>query len=241
MADRIFVGVAWPYANGPLHVGHLAGAYLPADIFARYQRLCGNQVLMVSGSDCHGTPITLQAEREGVAPGDLVRRYHESFLATFSKLGISFDLFTQTYSENHYAVTSQFFLRLSEKGFVNKKSVSGSYSETLGRFLPDRYVEGQCAHCGFERARGDQCENCGRVHDPENLIGPKSKLDGAPVTFRDTEHFLLNLPKLEPDIQRWLTDIDRSHWRQNTLAFTRNWLSNGLKERAITRDNPGRR
>ena len=236
MSDRIFVGVAWPYANGPLHVGHLAGAYLPADIFARYHRLCGNQVLMVSGSDCHGTPITLQAEREGVAPGDLVRRHHESFLATFSKLGISFDLFTQTYSENHYAVTSEFFLRLSEKGFVNKKSVTGSYSETLGRFLPDRYVEGRCTNCGFERARGDQCDNCGRVHDPENLIGPKSKLDGAPVTFRDTEHYLLDLPRLEPDIQRWLTDIDRSHWRQNALTFTQNWLSNGLKERAITRD-----
>ncbi len=236
MADRIFVGVAWPYANGPLHVGHLAGAYLPADIFARFHRLCGNEVLMVSGSDCHGTPITLRAEREGVAPGDLVRRYHESFLTTFSKLGVSFDLFTQTYSENHYQVTSEFFLRLSEKGFVTKRSVTGSYSETLGRFLPDRYVEGRCANCGFERARGDQCDNCGRVHDPENLIGPMSTLDGAPVTFRDTEHFLLDLPGIEPDISGWLNGIDRSHWRKNTLAFTRNWLSSGLEERAITRD-----
>ena len=236
MADRIFIGVAWPYANGPLHVGHLAGAYLPADIFARYHRLAGNDVLMVSGSDCHGTPITLQAERDGVEPASVIRRYHESFLTTFSKLGISFDLFTQTYTENHYEVTSKFFSRLLEKYYLTKKTVTGAYSPTLARFLPDRYVEGRCPNCGSDRARGDQCDRCGRVHEAEELIEPRSTLDDAPVTFRDTEHFLLDLARLEPDIRDWLTGVDRSHWRPNTLKFTENWLRAGLKDRAITRD-----
>jgi methionyl-tRNA synthetase len=236
MAERILVCVAWPYANGPLHVGHLAGAYIPSDIFARYQRLRGKQVLMVSGSDCHGTPITLTAETEGVRPQEVIRRSHESFLNTFQRLGISFDLFTQTYTDNHYAATTDFFLKLLEQGFLRRERQTGSYSETLGRFLPDRFVEGRCPHCGFERARGDQCDNCGRLLDPAALLAPHSTLDRKPISFQETEHFVLDLAKLEPPLMAWLRGEARDHWRQNTLAFTENWIREGLHARAITRD-----
>jgi methionyl-tRNA synthetase len=236
MSDHILVAVAWPYANGPFHVGHVAGAYLPADIFARFQRLRGRQVLMVSGSDCHGTPITLAAEKEQITPQDVVGRYHPTFLKTFQTLGITFDLFTQTYTENHYAVTTDIFLRLQEQGYIYKETMVGSYSETLGRFLPDRFVGGTCPNCGFGRARGDQCDNCGKLLDPQQLIEPRSTLDGAPVTFRDTEHFFLDLAKLEPKLREWLDGSDRSYWRPNTVQFTQNWLREGLHGRAITRD-----
>lgn len=236
MAENIHVSVAWPYANGPFHVGHIAGAYLPADIFARFQRLRGNNVLMVSGSDCHGTPITLKAEQEGVPTQQVIRRYHESFLQTFVALGISFDLFTQTYTENHYAVTTDLFLRLQEHGYIYKQTMIGSYSETLGRFLPDREVEGTCPHCGYANARGDQCDNCGKLLDPQELINPRARMDGSAITFRDTEHFFLDLAKLEPAIRTWLDGADRGYWRTNTVQFTQNWLREGLRGRAITRD-----
>jgi methionyl-tRNA synthetase len=236
MADKILVAVAWPYANGPLHVGHVAGAYLPADIFARYQRLCGNDVLMVSGSDCHGTPITLQATREKVSPQEIIRRYHASFVETFRSLGISFNLFTQTYTANHYRLTTEFFLTLQRKGYVRKETGLASYSESLQRFLPDRFVEGGCPNCGYTKARGDQCDNCGKLHDPSQLIEPHATLDAAPVTFRQTEHFVLELDKLEPRLREWLDSRDRSYWRTNTLQFTSNWLREGLHGRAITRD-----
>ncbi len=236
MPEHILVAVAWPYANGPFHVGHLAGAYLPPDIFARYQRLKGNHVLMVSGSDCHGTPITLAAEKEGITPQQVIGRHHPTFLKTFERLGITFDLFTQTYTDNHYRVTTDIFLRLLERGYLYKETMTGSYSETLGRFLPDRYVEGICPNCGFARARGDQCDNCGQLRDPWELGDPRSTLDGAPITFRDTEHFFLDLAKLEPELRAWLDGVDRSYWRQNTALFTQNWLREGLRGRAITRD-----
>lgn len=236
MVDKILVAVAWPYANGRLHVGHVAGAYLPADIFARYQRLRGNDVLMVSGSDCHGTPITLQATREGVAPQDVVRKYHASFIETFKSLGISFDLFTQTYTANHYALTKEFFLKLLSNGYLHKETAPASYSESLGRFLPDRFVEGLCRNCGYAKARGDQCDNCGQLHDPSELSNPHSTLNGEPVTFRQTEHFVLELDRLEPKLRDWLNSRDRSYWRTNTFQFTMNWLRAGLHGRAITRD-----
>ncbi|GAB4113012.1 MAG: methionine--tRNA ligase [Roseiflexaceae bacterium] len=236
MADPILVAVAWPYVNGPFHVGHIAGAYLPADIFARFQRLRGRSVLMVSGSDCHGTPITLAAEREQITPQDVIRRFHPTFLNTFQSLGITFDLFTQTYTENHYAVTTDIFRTLLEKGYIYRETMVGSYSESLGRFLPDRFVEGTCPNCNFGRARGDQCDNCGKLLDPQQLINPRSTLDGAPVLFRDTEHFFLDLARLEPLLREWLDSSDRAYWRPNTVQFTQNWLREGLRGRAITRD-----
>ncbi len=236
MAENILVSVAWPYANGPFHVGHIAGAYLPADIFARFQRLRGNNVLMVSGSDCHGTPITLKAEQEGVPPQEVIHRYHTTFLKTFETLGITFDLFTQTYTDNHYAVTTEIFLRLLERGYLYQETMVGSYSEALSRFLPDREVEGTCPNCGFPRARGDQCENCGKLLDPQELINPRARLDNSPISFRETEHYFLDLAKLEPDLRAWLDSVDRDYWRPNTVQFTQNWLREGLRGRAITRD-----
>jgi methionyl-tRNA synthetase len=234
--EPILVAVAWPYANGPFHVGHVSGVYLPADIFARFQRARGADVLMVSGSDCHGAPITLRAEREGVTPLEIIERYHAAFLRTFETLGIAFDLFTKTYTENHYAVTQDVFTRLLERDYLYRDTMTGSYSPSQGRFLPDRYVEGTCPVCGFPRARGDQCDNCGTLLDPEQLIEPRSVLDGEPVVFRQTEHVFLDLAKLEPALRGWLDGADRSHWRANTVAFTRNWLAQGLRGRAITRD-----
>lgn len=236
MSDHILVSVAWPYVNGPFHVGHVAGAYLPADVFARFQRLQGRQVLMVSGSDCHGTPITLTSEKEGIPPQEVIRRYHPTFLKTFTTLGISFDLFTQTYTDNHYRVTTDIFLRLLERGFLYKQQMIGSYSESLGRFLPDRFVEGTCPNCGFARARGDQCDSCGQLRDPQELINPRSTLDGAPISFRDTEHYFIDLAKLEQPLREWLDSVDREYWRSNTVQFTQGWLREGLRGRAITRD-----
>ncbi len=235
-AEPILVSVAWPYANGPFHAGHIAGAYLPADTFARFQRARGKAVLMVSGSDCHGTPITIKAEQEGITPLDVVERYHPSFLKTFEALGIEFDLFTKTYTENHYAVTQDIFLRLLEKGFLYKEKMTGSYSEKQGRFLPDRYVEGTCPVCGNTKARGDQCDNCGTLLDPVQLGNPHSRDDGSPITFHETEHYFLDLAKLQPDLEKWINSRDRSYWRDNTVAYTKNWLQQGLHGRAITRD-----
>ena len=234
--DRILVCVAWPYANGPFHVGHVSGVYLPADIFARFSRARGADVIMVSGSDCHGAPITIRAEREGVTPLAIIDRYHASFLHTFDRLGIAFDLFTRTHTENHYAVTQDVFLRLMAEGYLYRDRMIGSYSETQGRFLPDRYVEGICPNCGFARARGDQCDNCGTLLDPEQLGSPYSVIDHGPITFRETEHVFLDLGKLEPALRAWLDGADRDYWRNNTVAFTRNWLREGLHGRAITRD-----
>lgn len=233
---NVLVAVAWPYANGPFHVGHVSGVYLPADIFARFERARGSNVLMVSGSDCHGTPVTLEAEREGVTPLEVVDRAHASFVRTFERLGIAFDLFTKTYTENHYAVTRDVFLTLLEKGYLYRETMTGSYSVAGRRFLPDRYVEGTCPRCGFARARGDQCDNCGALLDPEQLIDPRSAIDQSEISFRETEHVFLDLAKLEPALRAWLDGADRSYWRSNTMAFTRNWLREGLHGRAITRD-----
>jgi methionyl-tRNA synthetase len=232
----ILVCVAWPYANGPFHVGHVAGVYLPADIFARYQRARGREALMVSGSDCHGAPITIRADKENRTPLEVINEFHASFLKTFERLGIEFDLFTKTYTENHYAVTQDMFLHLLEKGFIYRQKMDGTYSESLNRFLPDRYVEGECPNCHFARARGDQCDNCGKLLDPKDLINPYSVLDKKPVTIKETEHFFLDLAKLEPGLLSWLDGVDRSYWRNNTVSFTRNWLKEGLRGRAITRD-----
>jgi methionyl-tRNA synthetase len=232
----ILVCVAWPYANGPFHVGHIAGVYLPADIFARFQRAQGSQVLMVSGSDCHGAPITIRAEHEGRTPLEVIEEYHASFLQSFNFLGITFDLFTKTFTENHYAVTRDMFLRLLDKGDIYRDKMIGSYSESLKRFLPDRYVEGECYNCHYGQARGDQCDKCGILIDTEKLIKPYSVIDKQPIIFKETEHFFLNLAKLEPALLNWLDDTDHSYWRSNTINFTRNWLKEGLHGRAITRD-----
>ncbi|MCI0424667.1 MAG: methionine--tRNA ligase [Actinobacteria bacterium] len=233
MNRHILVAVAWPYASGPLHLGHLGGAYLPADIFARYHRLAGDQVLMVSGSDANGTPITVKAEQLGVAPKEVVEKYHPEIIGYWESLGITFDLFTTTMTQNHHQVTQDFFLRLLEKGFLEKGKSEQFYDPEAERFLPDRYVEGTCPHCGYTAARGDQCDNCGRTLDPTDLIQPRSRLTGATPERRETEHYFLKLPLFADRLRAWIEPQTR--WRRHV----RNWALGMLEDipaRAITRD-----
>ncbi|MDD5038121.1 MAG: methionine--tRNA ligase [Dehalococcoidales bacterium] len=234
MSERIFIGVAWPYADGPLHLGHVAGAYLPADIFARYHRVRGDEVLMVSGSDQHGTPITLKAEQEGKKPGEVVAKYHQIFLNVWQQLGISFDLFTSTGSANHAQVASDVFLTLLDRGYIYKSTVSQPYCPNCRRFLPDRYLEGTCPFCHSPGARGDQCDACGKPINAPELIDPRCRKCGTPPQFKDSEHFFLKLTAFEDRLLDWVNR--QTHWRPNVLSFTRHYLEGGLKDRAITRD-----
>ena len=233
MTRRILVAVAWPYASGPLHLGHLGGAYLPPDIFARYHRLVGHDVLMVSGSDANGTPITVKAEELGIAPREVVDMYHPEILGYWDRLGISFDLFTTTMTENHHRVTQDFFLRLLGNGYLVKDTSEQFYDPQAERFLPDRYVEGTCPHCGYTEARGDQCDNCGRTLDPTDLIDPRSRLSGATPVRRETEHYFLDLPAFKEPLTEWLEA--KTTWRRHV----RNWalgMVADMPQRAITRD-----
>jgi methionyl-tRNA synthetase len=234
MGEKIGVFVAWPYASGDRHMGHVAGAYLPPDIFARYHRLRGNDVIMVSGSDSHGTPITVAAEQEGVSPEELFLRYHRRFLEGFAELGLSFDLFTHTNTRNHHHVSQDMFLKLLDNGYIHKDVMRQLYCEQEQRYLPDRYVEGTCPFCGFENARGDQCDNCGRPLDATELIEPRCKFDGSTPVVRETEHFFLDLPAFSDRLMEWLEDKD--YWRPNVLNFTMSMLRDGLRARPITRD-----
>ncbi|HVB22210.1 MAG TPA: methionine--tRNA ligase [Ktedonobacteraceae bacterium] len=238
MNEHILVCVAWPYAKSSTHVGQIVGAYLPADTFARYHRLAGNKVLMVSGSDEHGTPILVDADREGISPREFVARFHRQICEVWERLGISWDLYTETGTENHYRITQDFFLTLYNNGYIFKDTMQSPYCPTDRRFLPDRYVEGTCPHCGYTSARGDQCDNCGRVLDPVDLISPRCRLCGSKestLEIRDTDHFFLDLPKLQEPLLEWLSQ-EKDHWRQNVLSFVLNWLKEGLHPRAITRD-----
>ena len=234
MSEKIFIGVAWPYADGPLHLGHVAGAYLPADIFVRYHRIKGNEVLMVSGSDQHGTPITIKAEQEGKAPSEIATQYHQQFLDSWQKLGISFDLFTTTGTANHAEVAHDIFLTLLDRGYIYKATVSQPYCPHCQRFLADRYVEGTCPYCDSAGARGDQCEQCGKPMNPVELIDPRCRLCAATPQFRDSEHFFLKLTAFEDRLLAWVKQ--QTHWRPNVLNFTTRYLEQGLKDRAITRD-----
>ena len=234
MTQRIFIGVAWPYANGPLHLGHLAGCYLGADIFARYHRMRGHEVLMVSGSDTHGTPITIRADQEGITPAEVVARYHADFLDTWQRLGISFDLFTHTNTENHERVVHDIFHTLLDQGYIYTDDMLLAYCAGCQRFLPDRYVEGTCPNCGYERARGDQCDQCGRTLDPQELIQALCILCGGSPEFRESEHFFLKLSAFQEQLLDWVRE--QPHWRPNVSNQTRSFLEGGLKDRAITRD-----
>lgn len=232
--EKVLIGVAWPYANGPLHLGHLAGAYLPADIFARYHRIKGNQVLMVSGSDQHGTPITVRAEQEGKAPAEVAAFYHQEFLRSWEKLGISFDLFTNTETANHAQVTHEIFLALMQKGYIYRNMMESPFCSRCQRYLPDRYVEGTCPNCGFQGARGDQCDECGKPLNPTDLLDLRCKICGATPLIRETEHFFLRLTAFTQELLVWARR--QTHWKPNVLNFTLRFLEEGLKDRAITRD-----
>jgi len=234
MSEKIFIAVAWPYANGSLHLGQIAGAYLPPDIFARYHRTKGNEVLMVSGSDQHGTPITLKAEQEGKKPGEIAAFYHQQFLESWQKLGISFDLFTTTGTANHAEVTQNIFLTLLDKGYIYRDTVSQPFCPQCQRFLPDRYIEGTCPHCQSVGARGDQCEACGKPLSPAELTDPHCRICGTAPVFKDSEHFFLKLSTFNDRLLDWVKQ--QTHWRPNVLNFTTRYLEEGLKDRAITRD-----
>ena len=239
MSDNILIAVAWPYANGNLHLGHIAGAYLPADIFARFHRMKGNNVLMVSGSDAHGTPITLRAESEGVSPREIHDRFHKGFLESWDGLGISWDLFTTTETENHYRISQDFFTRFYEKGLLYETDSEVPYSPTQNRYLPDRYINGTCPHCGYDSARGDQCDSCGRTLDPRELIDPRSSLDGGTPEFRTRTHFMMKFSEYGDSLKEWLKD--KTHWRPQVLNFTNGFLDAGTQgSRLHSRSRLGR-
>ena len=235
MTERIYIGVAWPYANSHLHLGHIAGAYLPPDIFARYHRIKGNDVLMVTGSDMHGTPITITAEKEGCTPSEVAQKYHRSFLESWGQLGISFDLFTHTDTKNHAEVSQDIFLKLYNQGDIYKETVLQPRCSRCSRFLPDRYVEGICPHCSYEGARGDQCDRCGQPLNPVDLKEPRCGLCGNTPQFQDSEHFFLRLSGFQERLIEWIKTKEK-FWRPNVYRFTLSYLENGLKDRAITRD-----
>jgi methionyl-tRNA synthetase len=236
MPETILVAVAWPYSNALIHVGNITGSYLPADIFARYNRLIGNRVLMVSGSDSHGTPVTVRADAEGVSPYEVYQRFHQTFLDLFQKVGLTYDLFTSTHTRNHFQVSQAIFLALMENGFLYRDTQQQWYAPTLKRYLPDRYVEGTCYICGYENARGDQCDQCGSLLDSTQLINPRAKTDGSVPELRETEHYFLDLGKLQAEIVTFLRQRE-GYWRPNVLRQSLGQiLSEGLRGRPITRD-----
>ena len=234
MSKNILVSVAWPYASGSRHLGHIGGAYLPADIFARYHRVIGNKVLMVSGSDVHGTPITVRADAEGVEPIDIVNKYHNEFLGYWEKLNISWDNYTTTMTDTHIEVVHDIFLQLLENGLIDKQTSLQAYDKSEDKFLPDRYVEGTCPHCSYSEARGDQCDSCSKTLDPEELINPVSKISGNAAEFKETEHFFLKLSSLEAKLADWLEA--REGWRPHVINWAKSFVKEGLLDRAITRD-----
>ncbi|MCA9949163.1 MAG: methionine--tRNA ligase [Anaerolineales bacterium] len=236
--ENILVSVAWPYANSDIHQGNVTGSYLPADIYARYHRLQGNKVLMVSGSDSHGTPVTVEAENLNQTPEEVFTHYHARFLQLFQKMGLSYDLFTHTDTENHHKVSQDLFLSLLENEYLYRKTTPQMYSPITNKFLPDRYVEGTCPVCGYDHARGDQCDNCNTLfQSAAELINPRSKNDDTALELRDTEHYFLDLPALADDgLSDWLNSDDKAHWRPQVINFARNFVDQGLIGRAVTRD-----
>ncbi|EGT5576279.1 MULTISPECIES: methionine--tRNA ligase [Corynebacterium] len=233
MTESVVVNVAWPYANGPRHIGHVAGFGVPSDVFARFQRMRGRNVLMVSGTDEHGTPLLVQADKEGVTVRELADRYNRQIVTDLAGLGLSYDMFTRTTTRNHYSVVQELFKGLYENGYMLKETTQGAISPSTGRTLPDRYIEGTCPICGADGARGDQCDECGNQLDPVDLINPVSKINGETPEFIETEHFLLDLPSVKDALEAWLKT--REDWRPNVLKFSLNLLED-MRPRTMTRD-----
>jgi methionyl-tRNA synthetase len=229
----VLIAPAWPYANGPRHIGHVVGFAVPADVLARFERLRGSRVLMASGTDEHGTPITYEADTQGIPPREFVDRNNRLIVDDLVRLGMTYDIFTRTTTANHYRVTQDLFLKLYEKGYLVAQKQMGAFDPASGRTLPDRYIEGQCPICGFPDARGDQCDNCGNQLDPTDLINPRQRGSGAPVEFRETEHFFFDLPAFGERLTRWIESHD--NWRLNVKKYSLEFVRN-LKQRAITRD-----
>ena len=232
---RTLITTALPYANGPVHIGHLAGVYVPADIYARYLRLKGEEVLMIGGSDEHGVPITLRAKKEGITPQDVVDRYHGIIKKSFEEFGITFDIYSRTTSATHHQMASDFFRTLYDKGEFIEKTSEQYYDEEAKQFLADRYITGTCPHCGNEKAYGDQCEACGTSLSPTDLIDPKSAISGSKPVMRETKHWYLPLDKWEPFLRKWILE-DHKEWKPNVYGQCKSWLDMGLQPRAVSRD-----
>lgn len=234
MMKHILIGVSWPYTNGPMHVGHLAGQNIVCDVFARFHRIVGNKVMMISGSDMHGTPVTIKAEEKGIPVEEFVEQNHQAFLDIFEKLSIKFDLFTKTRTENHKQVAQNFILVLEREGYLLRKKSTQYFDTEKQQFLADRYIEGTCPHCGYFPARGDQCDRCGHVLTPEELVNPISKLSNSTPVLKETEELYFDMGKLQERLEKYIED--KTFWRKNTYEFTKAWLKEGLREKPISRD-----
>jgi methionyl-tRNA synthetase len=234
--SRVLSAVAWPYANGPRHIGHVAGFGVPSDVFSRYMRMAGHEVLMVSGTDEHGTPILIAADEAGLTPQQLADQNHRVIATDLHDLGISYDLYTRTTTHNHTAVVQELFTGVFENGYMIEQTTRGAISPSTGRTLPDRYIEGTCYICGYGEARGDQCDNCGNQIEPDRLIDPRSKINGETPEFIETQHFFLDLPALADALKAWLDEREASGtWRPNVIKFSQNILTD-IRPRAMSRD-----
>lgn len=236
MSNRKMITAALPYANGPVHIGHLAGVYIPADVYARFQRRLGKDVAFICGSDEHGIPITIRAKKEGVTPQDIVDKYHEIIKKSFSDLGISFDEYSRTTSKKHYETSQDFFKVLYEKGKFTEEISEQYFDEQAGEFLADRYIVGTCPNCGNENAYGDQCEKCGSTLSPSELINPKSMLSGNVPILKETKNWYLPLNEYEDFLNEWIIEGHKDDWKPNVYGQVKSWLNDGLKPRAMTRD-----
>lgn len=232
---RTLVTTALPYANGPVHIGHLAGVYVPADIYVRYLRLKGEDVLLIGGSDEHGVPITLKARKEGISPQDVVDKYHKIIEESFGAFGISFDVYSRTTNQIHYETASQFFRTLYDKGEFIEKDSDQYYDDEAKQFLADRYITGTCPHCGKDGAYGDQCESCGSSLNATDLINPKSTISGSTPVMKNTKHWYLPLDKHEPFLRQWILE-NHKEWKANVYGQCKSWLDLGLQPRAVSRD-----
>jgi methionyl-tRNA synthetase len=233
---HVLSAVAWPYANGPRHIGHVAGFGVPSDVFSRYMRMAGHDVLMVSGTDEHGTPILVAADAAGASPRELADTNNRLIVEDLHRLGLSYDLFTRTTTRNHYAVVQEMFRTVQRNGYMVEQTTRGAISPSTGRTLPDRYIEGTCPICGYDSARGDQCDNCGNQLDPTDLIDPRSKINGETPEFVETQHWFLDLPALAGALKEWLDEREASGtWRPNVIKFSQNILEE-IRPRAMTRD-----
>lgn len=237
MKEKILVTSALPYANGPIHLGHLSGAYLPADIYVRYKRLTGADIIYICGSDEHGVPITISADKEKVKPQVIINRYHEMNKKAFEQFGMSFDNYSRTSLPVHHETAKEFFLEFFNRGILVEKKTNQFYDKKAKMFLPDRYVEGTCPKCGYEEARSDECENCGSLYDPSELKNPKSKITGGTPDLTETLHYYFPLGKYQPALEKYVNEMNKKYgWKDNVLQYCRGWFKEGLKDRAITRD-----
>ncbi len=235
-SERYTITAALPYTNGPIHIGHLAGVYVPADIYARYLRIKGNDVAFICGSDEHGVPITLKAKKEGVTPQDIVDKYHKIIKESFEEFGISFDNYSRTSNKNHHQTASGFFRKLYDEGKFIEETSEQFYDETTKMFLADRFIIGTCPKCGYEEAYGDQCENCGTSHNATDLINPKSAVTGNTPTLKSTKHWYLPLDEYQDFLKQWILVDHKKDWKANVLGQVKSWTDDGLRPRAVTRD-----